>query len=262
MPHETISGPSGGAGRPDGKSVEPQATAVIAVPGLGNTRNASGVESRRPLVLVSGATKTTRPDWAGHLIVPRQWHKGAAKAQLLPGRWAMDNGGFGGLFDVGGFVQMLREFADVPGCLFVTAPDVIYSTGVGDHAATVKEWPFWSHLIRGIGRTPAFVLQDGCVEWSDVPPDAEVIFVGGSTAYKESSTVRSLCGIAMARGKWVHWGRVNGRRRYEMALIAGCDSLDGTGFSMFPDTNLPKVDEWQASVNENPTLFSGDRCGR
>ena len=234
-----------------------QVDADCAVTSLGDSGTASTTAFGRPLVLVSGATKTKRPKWAGHLIVPRQWHRDAAKAQLVAGRWAMDNGGFGGLFDAGGFVSMLEHFAGVDGCLFVTAPDVIYSTGVGDHAATVKRWPFWSHLIRGIGHRPAFVLQDGCESWRDVPPDATCIFVGGSTAYKESNAVRTICGVAKARGLWVHWGRVNSKRRYELALIAGCDSIDGTGFSMFPDTNLPKVNEWHERISGQPMLSEG-----
>ncbi len=57
-----------------------------------------------------------------------------------------------------------------------------------------------------------------------------------------------------AKGKWVHWGRVNRKRRYELALKAGCDSFDGTGFSMYPDTNIPLVGHWQAEIDQQPEL--------
>mgnify|MGYP001592752891 CR=1 FL=1 len=201
------------------------------------------------LTLVSGATKTERPDHVGHLIVPRQWHKEGARRQLIPGRWAMDNGAFSG-FDEGCFIRMIEQFADVPGCLFVTAPDV-----VGDAAATLTRWPFWSRLIRGLGHLPAFVAQDGLRTHCDVPwEELGALFVGGSTAFKESRDARTLCGIAKARGIWVHWGRVNGKRRYEMAKIAGADSIDGTGFSMFPDTNIPLIAEWEAQIHSQPLL--------
>lgn len=206
------------------------------------------------LTLVSGATSTVRSADVGHLIMPRQWFKHGAKVQCRQRRWAMDNGGYGGLFDAGAFVTMLKEFADVPGCLFVTAPDVIYASGIGDAAATLKEWPFWSRLIRGLGFAPAFVVQDG-QHAEDVPWDEiGALFIGGSSAMKESILVRGLCGYASARGIWVHWGRVNGKRRYEMAKMAGADSIDGTGFSMYPDTNIPKIAEWESAIAAQPQL--------
>lgn len=200
-------------------------------------------------MLVSGATATVRErQEVGVLVVPRQWNK-ASSLPLLEGRWAMDNGAFAG-FDEGAFVRMLERFWDcTEGCLFVVAPDV-----VADAAATLRKWPFWSRLIRGLGFPPAFVAQDGltsdCVPWDEM----RTLFVGGSTAYKESMAVRSLCAYAKARGIWVHWGRVNGKRRYEMAMKAGCDSFDGTGFSMFPNINIPKAEDWREQIRQQPEL--------
>jgi len=182
------------------------------------------------LLLVSGATRTARTDTVGHLIVPKQWNDPAA-LQLQAGRWAVDNGAFSG-------------------CLFVSAPDV-----VADAAATLRRWPFWARLIRGLGFPPAFVAQDGLsadrVPWADMG----ALFIGGSTDYKESADVRSLMAYAKAKGIWTHWGRVNGKRRYEMALKAGCDSFDGSGFSKWPDTNVPLVDVWDAEIQQQPELF-------
>jgi hypothetical protein len=203
------------------------------------------------LLLVSGATGYPRDADVGHLIVPRQWNLADA-LDLQPGRWAMDNGAFSG-FDAGAFVRMLERFAGVSGCLFVTAPDV-----VADAASTLALWPFWSQLIAGVGRRPAFVAQDGLtherVPWEPLVDEGGVLFIGGSTTYKESEGVRTLCGYAKAKGVWVHWGRVNGKRRYELALKAGADSIDGTGFSMFPDTNIPKAAEWKAEIQQQPEL--------
>lgn len=199
------------------------------------------------ILLVSGATKHPRSETVGHLVVPRQWNLADA-LELQPGRWAMDNGAFSG-FDAGAFVRMLEKFAHVPRCLFVTAPDV-----VADAASTLALWPFWSMLIVGVNRRPAFVAQDG-LEPHRVPWDEMgALFIGGSTDYKESASARSLCGIAKAKGIWVHWGRVNGKRRYEMALKAGADSIDGTGFSMFPDTNIPLAEQWREEIRQQPEL--------
>jgi len=35
-------------------------------------------------------------------------------------------------------------------------------------------------------------------------------------------------------------GRVNSFQRLQYAFELGCDSVDGSGFSMFPDTYIPK----------------------
>lgn len=203
------------------------------------------------ILLVSGATRYSRTEHIGHLIVPRQWND-PKELDLQPGRWAMDNGAFSG-FDAGAFIRMLERFDSYSGCLFVTAPDV-----VGDAAATLALWPFWSQLIAGVGRRPAFVAQDGLlverVPWEQLTDEGGVLFIGGTTEYKESADARTLCGLAKARGIWVHWGRVNGKRRYELAKKAGCDSIDGTGFSMYPDTNIPLVAEWEQQIQSQPEL--------
>jgi hypothetical protein len=172
------------------------------------------------LLLVSGATGYQRDAQVGHLIVPRQWND-PSTLDLQPGTWAMDNGAFSG-FDPGAFLRMLERFHTYSGCLFVTAPDV-----VGDAAATLALWPFWSQLIGGIGRRPAFVAQDGLtderVPWEQLTDEEGVLFIGGTTEFKESQHARTLCGYAKARGIWVHWGRVNGKLRYELAMKAGAD---------------------------------------
>lgn len=203
------------------------------------------------ILLVSGATKTPRSATVGHLVVPRAWNDPAALDLTCP--WAMDNGAFTG-FDEGAYMRMLERYQPYQAsqtCRFVTAPDV-----VGDAAATLDRWPFWAQLLRGLGWTPAFVAQDGLTpeRMPNLKEGRGVLFVGGTTAFKESAEVRALCGYANAYGIWVHWGRVNGKRRYELALKAGVDSIDGTGFSMFPDINIPLVSQWQHEINQQPEL--------
>jgi hypothetical protein len=140
------------------------------------------------LLLVSGATQYPRSAEVGHLVVPKQWS--AAQALTLEAdRWAMDNGCFGG-FDEGAFMRMLERFDGVPGCLFVTVPDV-----VGDASSTLARWPFWSRLVRGLGHRPALVAQDGLtaarVPWDELG----ALFIGGSTTYKESSEATTIVGL-------------------------------------------------------------------
>lgn len=201
------------------------------------------------ILLVSGATKYPRSADVGHLIVPKQWNDPATLDLSRP--HAFDNGAFSG-FDPGAFVRMLEAYQPYQAyqtCKFVVAPDV-----VADAAMTRRLWPFWARLIHGLGWPLAFVAQDGLspeqVPWTEIA----ALFIGGSTAYKESDDVRSLCGYAKARGIWVHWGRVNGKRRYELALKAGADSIDGTGFSWYPNTRIPMVDEWATEIRQQPEL--------
>ena len=201
------------------------------------------------ITLVSGAISTVNGrDDCGHLIVPRQWAD-PDSLRLVPGRWAMDNGCFTGL-DVGAFMRMLYRYRGRPGCLFVTAPDV-----VADAAETRYLWAFWAPVIRALGHRPAFVAQDGMTPDVMPWPSLGALFIGGSTAYKESSAARSLCGYAKSKGIWVHWGRVNGRTRYRKALESGADSIDGTGFSIAPEINIPKAAEWRADIQSQPGLL-------
>jgi len=199
------------------------------------------------IVLVSGATRFPRSETVGHLIVPKAWAL-PTSLHLHPGQWAMDNGAFQG-FDEGAFIRMLERFAGIPGCLFVTAPDV-----VGDAAATLARWPFWQTLLHGVGFPVAFVAQDGLIPETTPWRSMEALFIGGTTGFKEGPIARSLCAMAKARGIWVHWGRVNGKRRYELAMKAGCDSIDGSGFSMFPDTNIPLAAQWEDQITAQPEL--------
>lgn len=198
------------------------------------------------ILMVSGATTFQRSAEVGHLIVPKAWND---PATLDLREHCLDNGCFSG-FDAGAFVRMLEAYHPYQAShRFAVAPDV-----VADAASTRRLWPFWSQLLRGLGYRPAFVAQDG-LQPDQVPWDEMgTLFIGGSTVYKESAAVRALCGYAKAQGLWVHWGRVNGKRRYEMALKAGADSIDGTGFSMFPDTNIPKVAEWEDQIAQQPEL--------
>lgn len=199
------------------------------------------------LLLVSGATKYPRSETVGHLIVPRQ-NPARDALDLHPGRWAMDNGAFSG-FDAGAFMRMLQRFQGKPGCLFVVAPDVVF-----DAAATLDNWTFWAPIVRAAGYPVAFVAQNG-LQAEDVPwGEFAALFVGGDDAYKEGEEARSLCAYAKARGVWVHWGRVNGKRRYALALQAGVDSIDGTGFTWYPDTRIPMVDEWDKQIQQQPGL--------
>lgn len=65
----------------------------------------------------------------------------------------------------------------------------------------------------------------------------DALFLGGSTAWKLSPHAKALAAEAKARAKWLHMGRVNSNRRLALAL----GSVDGSGYSMFPDQKIPKA---------------------
>jgi hypothetical protein len=199
------------------------------------------------IVLVSGATAVVRehPE-VGVLVVPAA---GNAPEHIRGRIWAMDNGAFSGL-DVPLFLRMLRAYRGWKDCLFVTAPDV-----VGDAEKTIEQFREWEPLIHSWGWPVAFVGQDG-LKLSDVPwSSCEAVFLGGTTEWKLGRVARDLASYGNARGKWVHMGRVNSRRRLHYAMKIGSDSIDGTCFSRWSKVFLPKQREWINGFNR--PLFDG-----
>lgn len=135
---------------------------------------------------------------------------------------------------------------------FAVAPDV-----VGDAAATIARSAPWLPKIRELGIPAAFVAQDG-LEDLEVPWDTfDVLFVGGSTAWKIGPAARRIVADAKAHGKWVHMGRVNSHRRLSYAAHIGCDSADGTYLVFGPDVNLPKMLGWLRRLDQEAELFNG-----
>jgi hypothetical protein len=152
--------------------------------------------------------------------------------------WAADNGAFAG-FNEQKFLRMLDRIGGKKGCLFVVAPDVVTNA-----RATLELFHAWHREIAARGLPVAFVAQDGQealpVPWKRI----DALFVGGSTEWKLSEHARALCRKAKAKGKWVHMGRVNTRKRMQLACSWNCDSVDGSGFSRWPDARIPKGLRW------------------
>ncbi len=154
--------------------------------------------------------------------------------------WAGDNGCFAHpeRFDLDRYLAWLTA-RPAATCLFAVAPDV-----VGDAAATLERSAPVLPIIRSLGYRAALVAQDG-LEALAIPWDTfDVLFIGGSTAWKLSPAAVELTREAKRRGKWVHVGRVNSYRRLRLFAEAGADSADGTFLAFGPDKNLPKVLRW------------------
>lgn len=182
----------------------------------------------------------------GRLVQPRHYPRIADTAAAgIP--WAADNDAFNGGFDAAAFVAMLDRLEGLPGCRFVAAPDV-----VGDAVATLELFERWGPEIRKRGLPVALVGQDGLerVPWAA----CDAFFIGGSTDWKLGQDAARFTAEARAAGKWVHMGRVNGRRRVVYAHSLGCDSVDGSSFARWRHTWLPLALEW---VSSPPQLTLG-----
>lgn len=213
-------------------------------------------------LLVSGCTSSTkrlmavRPDRLGVLLTPSNGNREWWGAGCV---WACDNDCFRGL-DGPAYLRMVARvlrFRTRPA--WVACPDVV--AGADE---TRRRFGVWRPLLAELGLSAAYVAQDGetaaGVPWGE----ASALFIGGSTAWKESVAAARLAAEAHARGLSVHWGRVNTLRRLSLIardMLAGggwCDTFDGTGFSAYGDKRIPLAIRWidRVLADRQPDLFS------
>jgi hypothetical protein len=187
----------------------------------------------------------------GRLLGPRLRSAPAATA-AAGWPWAADNDAFSA-WDERRYTAMLDAITGLPGCLFVTCPDV-----VGDHRATMRR--FWDHWLdlRDRGLPIAFVAQDG-VSIEEVPWDEIAsVFLGGTDTFKLGPCGRVIAAEARRRGHWLHMGRVNSHRRMRYAHALGCDSIDGTNWARWNDAHLADGKRWRAATVDQLLLDLGD----
>ena len=201
-------------------------------------------------ILVSGATKTVSK-YAGHpslgaLLTPQTGNKAPVG---IP--WAADNAAFSN-WDEKKFESMLGRVSkckDNPP-MWVACPDVVC-----DAQATMELFNKWEPVIHELGLKVALVLQNGQedvgIPWERV----DALFIGGDNGFKYCRAVRRWTAEARKRGMEVHMGRVNSLKRLDYAREIGCTSVDGTGFSRFPDTYIPRF--LRHLEVEQMTLFDG-----
>lgn len=201
-------------------------------------------------VMVSNNGKNVVHYWAGkyeqagllgHLYSPAGFR---GPFPWLP--YAMDNGAYpafsnGVPWEEDAFLlHCERAFAARIQPMWVVVPDV-----VGDAAATLAKWPVWAEKLRKYGWPLAFAAQDG-MSPSDIPTDAEVVFLGGSTEWK-----RSAIPVWCAAFPRVHVGRINTEKWLWVCQEAGAESCDGTGWF--------RGDPKQLAGLENYLRVMGDR---
>ncbi len=160
------------------------------------------------------------PGRIGWLLSPGGWRR--------PHRWmpyALDNDAFQAFinnqpWDEVAYLAMLSKVAELKnGPRWLLVPDV-----VANREATLESWNRWAPKLAKYGWPLAFAVQDGMTQ-ADVPSNADVVFVGGTTEWKWA-TIWNWC----QNNERVHVGRVNGYEGLWSCHDAGAESCDGTGW--------------------------------
>lgn len=161
------------------------------------------------------------PGRVGHLYSP-----GAQRGPWPYLPYALDNGAYvawtkGRSFDFDAWRSLLAwaHTADHPP-VWALVPDQ-----VANRDRTIEMWHQHAGAVTSLGFRPAFAVQDGMV-FDDVPSADCVLFLGGSTKWKETA-IGPWCARFPGR---VHVGRVNAPKRLTACYRAGAISVDGTGW--------------------------------
>lgn len=101
--------------------------------------------------------------------------------------------------------------------LWCLIPDV-----VADRDLTLKSWEKYQSYVSNLGWNRAFAVQDGMT--SEDVPDADLVFVGGTTCWKWRSLRDWVDCFAR-----VHVGRV-WTNKLPICERLGCESVDGSGW--------------------------------
>jgi hypothetical protein len=186
----------------------------------------------------------------GYMLTPRAGYRLKVVSEYP--FWAADNGCYsqGPSFDLVAYLRWLERMAPArQTCLFATAPDV-----VADALSTWARSKDVLPVLRDMGYKAALVAQDG-IEDTDIQWDTfDALFMGGTTEYKLSETAYEVALTAKHKGKWLHMGRVNSRRRLLAAAASGYDSADGTHLMFGPDKRLPELVRWLRELERQPFL--------
>lgn len=199
--------------------------------------------------------------------------------------YAADNGCYGGKFPGGdAWLDWLTRL--VTGrehrCLFAVAPDVFNPALREDMGSvSLRQSRMFLCDVRALGVPVALVAQNGLtpdmVPWDEI----DWIFLGGcryclhcdwwpdfstlrgntcpqcskpTEEWKESPAAHKLAMAAREHGKRVHMGRGNSGRRWALAEVFGCKTMDGTFITFGPAKNLPRARKWWARAS----LFAED----
>lgn len=178
--------------------------------------------------------------------------------------WCADNGCFGKGYpgDEKWLAWLAKHHYAVERCWFATAPDV-----VGGGADSLERSLPWLPRIREVGFPAALVAQDGFEDIKIPWDEFDVLFIGGEKTdkpadeWKLSPAAREITREAKRRGKRVHMGRVSSKKRWDIAMSWGCDSVDGTFIKFGPYKNLPITLSWCRPFYNPYLTWNGDEFG-
>lgn len=153
--------------------------------------------------------------------------------------YAIDNGAWtafqsGRPWDERAFLEVVRKLGAAAD--WVVAPDIVEGG-----PASLERSLAWLPRLLDLCPRVLIAVQDGTVA-TDVERSLGPrvgLFVGGSTAWKERSTLEVWGPLARSLGCWLHVGRVNSQRRIAICQEAGATSFDGTSVTKFAVTLRP-----------------------
>lgn len=160
--------------------------------------------------------------------------------------WALDNGVFGAY-------TAEKEWSEEPFYRFLDAYSlwkpmwVVVPDCITNRDETLRMWDHHAPALQAFGVPLAMAVQDGMTP-SDVPKEAEIVFIGGSTSWKWRNL--PMWTESFAR---VHVGRVNSLRLLLMAEKSGAESCDGTGWFRAPD-RLAELTSYLEKNHHHPEL--------
>lgn len=183
------------------------------------------------------------PGRVGVLVGPSYWRK-LKMRKWMP--FALDNDAFIAYsrkqsWNHPAWSEML-QWAKMTGQkpLWVLVPDV-----VANRQETLSNWKKYAPEAAGYGWPLAFAVQDGMTP-GDVPSDAAVVFVGGTTEWKWRSIPMWTKHFSR-----VHVGRVNEVYALQICERNGVESADGSGW--FKDTRrMAALEAWMSGIPETP----------
>jgi len=154
--------------------------------------------------------------------------------------YALDNGVYGAFtnkyeWDESKYFRAMEDYWNILGqkAKWILVPDKVACA-----ETTFKRWDMYKDRLRDLGyKTLAFALQDG-MTYKDIPKDADVCFIGGSTEFKWGC-YKDVC----KNYPRVHIGRVNMTKDLVLADKAGAESVDGTGFGRAPE-NIKRLTDY------------------
>jgi hypothetical protein len=183
---------------------------------------------------IAGSVYGRFPDRIAHLHNIDRW-------VTPPIRFAVDNGVFGCYttgreWDEINWRKQLAKAAPYKP-MWTVVPD-----WVGNKELTLERWGIFAPEVKLLRIPLAFAAQDGMTP-DDVPEDAEIVFVGGTTEWKWKNIL-----MWTKNFKRVHVGRVNSYGLLWKAHEAGAESCDGTGWFREPSRTRELVSYLEEST--------------